>query len=308
MRCLHGHVHFSLPKVHQHEEFPVAGDHHLRHLLLQRLLAGRRRWPDRHHCHFVLRYHSGAWASRSQLVLEPHCSTVLRWKEKERQSCTFASFAYFAIVLLPSAPKAHYTYSVLSEESKYRTKKLYELLNFMAENFIFSYMGLNFFTYKVRSVSCATKFFRCSPWPSFVIGPRTHTLLLFSNFFLCPPLHSSLVPSLGSQFYCLHNFRHHPGARGAHLPVDVYDQSVERHEEETNFHCCANHPVVVGPAWRHRLCSGHQQHGYGFWPADADLYAGYCIGHSALLWRNYICHAKVAGHQVSRVSGAVGGV
>ncbi len=45
--------------------------------------------------------------------------------------------------------QAHYTYKNLSDDSKYRTKKFYEQLNFMFENFLFGYIGLNFFTFRV---------------------------------------------------------------------------------------------------------------------------------------------------------------
>uniref|UniRef100_A0A4W4F6Z3 Sodium/hydrogen exchanger n=1 Tax=Electrophorus electricus TaxID=8005 RepID=A0A4W4F6Z3_ELEEL len=44
--------------------------------------------------------------------------------------------------------RAHYTYNNLSAESKSRTKELFELLNFLAENFIFSYMGLTLFSFQ----------------------------------------------------------------------------------------------------------------------------------------------------------------
>ncbi|XP_059942683.1 sodium/hydrogen exchanger 6 isoform X1 [Mesoplodon densirostris] len=112
-------------------------------------------------------------------------------------------FTGVVAVLFCGITQAHYTYNNLSTESQHITKQLFELLNFLAENFIFSYMGLTLFTFQNHVFN-----------PTFVVGAFIAIFLgRAANIY---PL--SLLLNLGRRSKIGSNFQHmmmFAGLRGA---------------------------------------------------------------------------------------------
>ncbi|XP_029938306.1 sodium/hydrogen exchanger 7 [Salarias fasciatus] len=112
-------------------------------------------------------------------------------------------FTGVVAVLFCGITQAHYTYNNLSEESTKRTKQLFEVLHFLAENFIFSYMGLALFTFQNHIFS-----------PIFIIGA-------FISIFIGRALNIyplSFLLNLGRRHKINQNFQHmmmFAGLRGA---------------------------------------------------------------------------------------------
>ncbi|XP_063999575.1 sodium/hydrogen exchanger 7 isoform X1 [Pogoniulus pusillus] len=112
-------------------------------------------------------------------------------------------FTGVVAVLFCGITQAHYTYNNLSVESRSRTKQLFEVLHFLAENFIFSYMGLALFTFQKHIFS-----------PVFIIGA-------FIAIFLGRAAHIyplSFLLNLGRRHKINWNFQHmmmFSGLRGA---------------------------------------------------------------------------------------------
>uniref|UniRef100_A0AAQ5XV82 Sodium/hydrogen exchanger n=1 Tax=Amphiprion ocellaris TaxID=80972 RepID=A0AAQ5XV82_AMPOC len=112
-------------------------------------------------------------------------------------------FTGVVAVLFCGITQAHYTFNNLSPESQDRTKQLFELLNFLAENFIFSYMGLTLFTFQNHVFN-----------PMFIIGAFIAVFLgRAANIY---PL--SFLLNLGRRNKIRSNFQHmmmFAGLRGA---------------------------------------------------------------------------------------------
>ncbi|KAJ8351807.1 hypothetical protein SKAU_G00232830 [Synaphobranchus kaupii] len=112
-------------------------------------------------------------------------------------------FTGVVAVLFCGITQAHYTYNNLSEESTKRSKQLFEVLHFLAENFIFSYMGLALFTFQNHIFS-----------PIFIIGA-------FIAIFIgraCNIYPLSFILNLGRRHKISGNFQHmmmFAGLRGA---------------------------------------------------------------------------------------------
>lgn len=112
-------------------------------------------------------------------------------------------FTGVVAVLFCGITQAHYTYNNLSEESTKRTKQLFEVLHFLAENFIFSYMGLALFTFQNHVFS-----------PIFIIG--AFSAIFIGRAFNIYPL--SFLLNLGRRHKIKGNFQHmmmFAGLRGA---------------------------------------------------------------------------------------------
>ncbi|CAI9548220.1 unnamed protein product, partial [Staurois parvus] len=128
-------------------------------------------------------------------------------------------FTGVVAVLFCGITQAHYTYNNLSAESRNRTKQLFEVLHFLAENFIFSYMGLALFTFQKHMFS---PIFIVGAFMSVFIGRAAHIYPL--AFFL----------NLGRRHKIGWNFQHmmmFSGLRGAMaFALSIRDTATYAHQ------------------------------------------------------------------------------
>jgi len=106
-------------------------------------------------------------------------------------------------VLFCGITQAHYTFNNLSKESRVATKNFFDLLNFMAENFIFSYIGVSMFTFPKHNFN-----------PYYIIG--AFIAIFLGRFLNIYPL--SAILNLGRTVRISGNIQHtmmFSGLRGA---------------------------------------------------------------------------------------------
>ncbi|TKS72203.1 Sodium/hydrogen exchanger 6 [Collichthys lucidus] len=146
---------------------------------------------------FALGVATGFTKLRDFQLLETALFFLMSW------STFLLAEACVVAVLFCGITQAHYTFNNLSPDSQDRTKQLFELLNFLAENFIFSYMGLTLFTFQNHVFN-----------PMFIVGAFVAVFLgRAANIY---PL--SFLLNLGRRNKIRSNFQHmmmFAGLRGA---------------------------------------------------------------------------------------------